>query len=157
MARRDGKKVRLISRNGKDLTYRFPLVVQAVAALPVHSCVIDGEAIVSDANGLAVFNLIRSYRNGPRATICAFDLIEIDGEDLRWKPIEDRRLPSRAYLADRILALHSTSTSTSRARSYSIMPASSAARASYRSTSARHTGSADQAIGLRSRTRLRQR
>jgi ATP-dependent DNA ligase len=33
IARRDGKKVRLISRRGKDLTYRFPLVVQAVAAL----------------------------------------------------------------------------------------------------------------------------
>src|ERR1700738_5355547 len=91
MARRDGKKVRLISRKGKDLTYRFPLAVQAVAALPVHSCVIDGEAIISDATGLAVFSLIRSYRNGPRATLCAFDLIEIDGEDLRWRPIEDRK------------------------------------------------------------------
>ena len=99
MARRDGKKVRLISRNGKDLTYRFPLVVQAVAALPVQSCVIDGEAIVSDASGLAVFNLIRSYRNGPRATLCAFDLIEIDGEDLRWKPIEDRKAALKSLLS----------------------------------------------------------
>jgi bifunctional non-homologous end joining protein LigD len=54
MARRDGKKVRLISRKGKDLTYRFPLAVQAVAALPVYSCSIDGEAIVCDAKGLAV-------------------------------------------------------------------------------------------------------
>ena len=91
LARRDGKGVRLISRKGKDLTYRFPLAAQAVAALPVHSCLIDGEAIVSDANGLAVFSLIRSYRNGPRATLCAFDLIEIDGQDLRWEPIEDRK------------------------------------------------------------------
>ena len=48
LARRDGKKVRLISRKGKDLTYRFPVVVQAVAALPVqHSCIIDGEAITA--------------------------------------------------------------------------------------------------------------
>ena len=39
MARRDGKKVRLISRKGKDLTYRSPLAVQAVSALPVHSCI----------------------------------------------------------------------------------------------------------------------
>jgi ATP-dependent DNA ligase len=54
VARRDGKKVRLNSRNGKDLTYRFPLVVQAIAELPVNSCIIDGEAIVSDATGLAV-------------------------------------------------------------------------------------------------------
>ena len=79
IARRDGDKVRLISRNGKDLTYRFPFAVQAVAALSVHSCVVDGEAIVSDPTGLSVFSLIRSYRNGPRATLCAFDLIEIDG------------------------------------------------------------------------------
>jgi bifunctional non-homologous end joining protein LigD len=40
---------------------------------------------------LAVFSLVRSYRNGPRATLCAFDLIEIDGQDLRWRTIEDRK------------------------------------------------------------------
>src|SRR5277367_6851694 len=91
IARRNGDKIRLISRNGKDLTYRFPLAAQAVAALPVNSCVIDGEATVSDPTGLAVFSSIRSYRNGPLATLCAFDLIEIDGEDLRWRPIEDRK------------------------------------------------------------------
>ena len=95
MARRDGKKVRLISRKGKDLA------VQAVAALPVHSCVIDGEAIISDATGLAVFSLIRSYRNGPRATLCAFDLVEIDGEDLRWQPIEDRKGRLKKLIGDR--------------------------------------------------------
>jgi bifunctional non-homologous end joining protein LigD len=91
MARRDGKKVRLTSRKGKDLTYRFPQAAAAVAALPVHSCLIDGEAIVCDGKGLAVFQFIRSYRRGHIATLCAFDLIEIDGEDLRWRPIEDRK------------------------------------------------------------------
>jgi bifunctional non-homologous end joining protein LigD len=91
IARRDGKKIRLVSRHGKDLTYRFPLAVQAIAELPVNSCIIDGEAIVSDAAGLAVFSLLRSYRNGSRATLCAFDLIEIDGNDLRWRPLEDRK------------------------------------------------------------------
>ena len=101
IARRDGEKVRLISRNGKDLTYRFPLAVQAVAALPVNSCVIDAEAIVSDSTGLAVFNLIRSYRNGPRATLCAFDLIEVDGKDLRWQPIEDRKAALKKLINDK--------------------------------------------------------
>ena len=100
IAQRDGKKVRLISRKGKDLSYRFPLAVQAVAALPVHSCIIDGEAIVSDATGLAVFSLIRSYRNGPRATLCAFDLVEIDGEDLRWRPIEDRKAALKKLISN---------------------------------------------------------
>ena len=90
MARRDGYKVRLISRNGHDLTYRFPLATAAVAALPMRSCLIDGEAIARNDDGLAVFKLIRSYRHGDAVTLCAFDLIEADGEDLRRQPIEDR-------------------------------------------------------------------
>jgi bifunctional non-homologous end joining protein LigD len=91
LARRDGPKVRLISRNGHDLTYRFPLAAAAVAALPVYSCSIDGEAIVCDGKGLAVFQFIRNYRRGNIATICAFDLIEIDGRDMRQQPIEERK------------------------------------------------------------------
>ena len=91
LARRDGPKVTLISRHGRDLTYRFPLAAAAVAALSVNSCLIDGEAIVCDGKGLAVFQFIRNYRRGNAATICAFDLIEIDGRDLRQQPIEERK------------------------------------------------------------------
>jgi len=91
MARRDGSRVRLISRNGHDLTYRFPPVAAAIAALPVRSCLIDGEAIVCDGNGVAVFQFVRNYRRGNAAALCAFDLIEIDGRDLRRQPIEDRK------------------------------------------------------------------
>jgi bifunctional non-homologous end joining protein LigD len=98
LARRDGPKVRLISRNGYDLTYRFPLAAAAVAALPVHSCSIDGEAIVCDGKGLAIFQFIRNYRRGNIATICAFDLIEINGEDLSPQPIEDRKLELKKLL-----------------------------------------------------------
>jgi bifunctional non-homologous end joining protein LigD len=56
MARRDGSRVQLISRNGYDLTYRFPSVAAAIAALPVRSCLIDGEAIVCNGDGLLFFN-----------------------------------------------------------------------------------------------------
>jgi ATP-dependent DNA ligase len=62
MARRDGAGVRLITRQGNDFTSRFPFIVEAVAALPKRSFLIDGEAIVTNDGGLAVFNLIR--RNG---------------------------------------------------------------------------------------------
>jgi hypothetical protein len=55
LARRDAEGVRLYTRNGNDFTKRFPLVVAAVATLPVRSCLIDGEAIVSDESGFAVF------------------------------------------------------------------------------------------------------
>jgi ATP-dependent DNA ligase len=54
--------VRLITRNGTDFTKRFLLVVASVMALPVSSCLIDGEVIVTDEAGLAVFELIRSFR-----------------------------------------------------------------------------------------------
>jgi bifunctional non-homologous end joining protein LigD len=91
MARRDAGGVRLTSRNGEDLTSRFPLIATAVTALPAQSCLIDGEAIVRDKSGLAVFDLIRGYRSMASAVLCAFDLLELDGEDLRRKPIETRK------------------------------------------------------------------
>jgi ATP-dependent DNA ligase len=83
--------VRLITRNGNDFTTRFPLAVAAVASLPANSFLIDGEAIVTNAKGLAVFDLIRQKRHGDDAVLIAFDLIALDGEDLRRWPIEDRK------------------------------------------------------------------
>jgi bifunctional non-homologous end joining protein LigD len=91
MARRDAAGVRLITRNGNAFTKRFPLAAAAVAALPGRSCLIDGEAIACDDNGLAVFDLIRRHRNHANTILCAFDLLEIDGEDLRRVPIEQRK------------------------------------------------------------------
>jgi ATP-dependent DNA ligase len=91
LARRDTKGVRLYTRNGNDFTNRFLLVVASVMALPARSCLIDGEAIVSDDSGLAVFELIRSFRHDHAAVLCAFDLLELDGVDLRRLPIEVRK------------------------------------------------------------------
>jgi hypothetical protein len=88
LARRDSAGVRLITRNGNDFTARFPLAVAAVASLPANSFLIDGEAIVTNAKGLAVFDRIREKRDGDDAVLIAFDLIELDGEDLRHTPIE---------------------------------------------------------------------
>ena len=63
----------------------------AVAKLPIRSCLIDGEAIVCDENGLAVFDLIRRHGALASAVLCAFDLLELDGKDLRREPIEKRK------------------------------------------------------------------
>jgi bifunctional non-homologous end joining protein LigD len=91
LAHRRGRSVRLLTRNGRDLAERFPLATAAIAALPVRSCVIDGEAIVCDDQGLAVFDLIRGHGRSARAVLCAFDLLEVDGEDIRAEPIEQRK------------------------------------------------------------------
>jgi bifunctional non-homologous end joining protein LigD len=91
MARRDARGVRLFSRNGYDFRDRFPLIVEAIEALPVRSCSIDGEAIVVDSRGLSVFDLLRYRQHDRAAVLCAFDLIDLDGRDLRKAPIEQRK------------------------------------------------------------------
>jgi ATP-dependent DNA ligase len=91
LARRGPVGVRLITRNANDFTDRFPFIATAVAELPVKSCLIDGEAVVCDEKGLAVFDLIRRHDAGERAVLCAFDLLELDGKDLRRWPIETRK------------------------------------------------------------------
>jgi bifunctional non-homologous end joining protein LigD len=91
LARRDGAGVRLITRHGTDFTSRFPLAVDAITRLPAHSFLLDGEAIVTNERGLAVFDLIRQHRHGKDALLIAFDLIELEGEDLRRTPIEQRK------------------------------------------------------------------
>jgi ATP-dependent DNA ligase len=91
LARKDSAGVRLITRAGNDFSSRFPFIAMAVAKLPVRSCLIDGEAIVCDESGLAVFELIRRHGALASAVLCAFDLLELDGEDLRREPIEKRK------------------------------------------------------------------
>src|SRR6516225_7809373 len=81
LARRDGAGIRLLTRQRNDFTSRFPFIIEAITALPVRSFMIDGEAIVTNGDGLAVFDLIRHKRHGDAAVLCAFDLIELDGED----------------------------------------------------------------------------
>jgi bifunctional non-homologous end joining protein LigD len=69
LARRDTAGVRLITRAGNDFSRRFPFMATAVAKLPVRSCLIDGEAIVCDRGGLAVFDLIRGHGSKLRPCI----------------------------------------------------------------------------------------
>jgi bifunctional non-homologous end joining protein LigD len=86
-----GDRLRLFTRNGYDFTIRFPKIVSAVAALPARSCVVDGEAIVVNRQGLSVFDLLRYRHHDHAAVLCAFDLIELDGFDLRQQALERRK------------------------------------------------------------------
>src|ERR1700727_616087 len=91
MALRSEDRVRLFTRNGYDFAARFPKIVAAIESLPVRSCLIDGEAIVVDADGLSAFDLLRHRHHDDAAILCAFDLIELDGEDLKWSTLENRK------------------------------------------------------------------
>jgi bifunctional non-homologous end joining protein LigD len=83
--------IRLLTRNGNDFTARYPLIVEAVEALPVRSCVIDGEAVACDGDGLSIFEKLRWRHHDGHVFVWAFDLLELDGQDLRREPIEVRK------------------------------------------------------------------
>src|SRR5262249_35176307 len=88
IARKDGDRVRLYSRPGNDLTDRFPLIVAAMAPLRSRSCIIDGEAVCCDDSGVPSFARIRYRRHDASVFLYAFDLIELDGDDLRGEPLD---------------------------------------------------------------------
>jgi ATP dependent DNA ligase domain len=67
MARRDPVGIRLITRRKKRLDDHFPLVVEAVNHLKVRSCLIDGEVVCCDAQGVTAFHLLRSGEGGVEA------------------------------------------------------------------------------------------
>jgi bifunctional non-homologous end joining protein LigD len=91
MARRDSVGVRLLTWNGYDWSDRYPAIVVAVNHLKVRSCLIDGEAVSCGEKGLAVFELLRNRPSGDHVFMFAFDLLELDGEDVRREPIETRK------------------------------------------------------------------
>ena len=89
----DGTAV-IRTRNGHDWTARFPAIAAAAARLKVRSAVLDGEAVILDDRGRSSFAELQADldRHGSdRALLYAFDLLFLDGEDLRKKPLEERR------------------------------------------------------------------
>ena len=105
MARRDPIGIRLLTRNGHDWAPRYPLIVEAVNGLKVRSCLIDGEAVACDENGLAVFERLRRKHEGLKVFLFAFDLLELDGQDLRREPLETRKATLASLLRGSLAGL----------------------------------------------------
>jgi bifunctional non-homologous end joining protein LigD len=94
ICRRDGDSVRVFSRRGHDWTGRVPRIAEALAKLRVKSVTLDGEGVVCREDGVSDFDLLRAAvgRLGSRdAFLYAFDLLEINGTDLRRDSWEVRR------------------------------------------------------------------
>jgi bifunctional non-homologous end joining protein LigD len=91
MVRRDAADVRLITRNGHDWSARYPQILEAAGALRVRSFLIDGEAVACDGDGLPSFDRLRYRRADGAVFLFAFDLLEINGEDLRRESLEVRK------------------------------------------------------------------
>jgi bifunctional non-homologous end joining protein LigD len=99
IARKSGGQVRLHSRPGNDLSRRFPLIVETLAQLRSRSCIVDGEAVACDDKGVASFDLVRHHRANDSVFLYAFDLIELNGDDLRRDPLEVRKATLASVLA----------------------------------------------------------
>jgi bifunctional non-homologous end joining protein LigD len=93
--RKKDTQVRLYSRPGNDLTYRFPLIVETRS----RSCIIDGEAVACDDNGVTSFDRVRYRHHDESIFLYAFDVIELDGDDLRPDPLEGRKATLEIILA----------------------------------------------------------
>ena len=99
IARKDGDRVRLYSRPGNDMTRRFPLIAEALRGLRSRSCIIDGEAVACGEDGIASFDRIRYRRHDEGVFLYAFDLIELDGEDMRRDPLAVRKATLASLLS----------------------------------------------------------
>jgi ATP-dependent DNA ligase len=88
---RDGDRVRLITRGGYDWTKRFPWIVEAALKNRRNQFVIDGEAVILGVNGSSDFNALHSGKHGAEVQLCAFDVLAVDGEDLRDLPLSMRK------------------------------------------------------------------
>ena len=89
LAFKAGREVVLMSRRGQDWTAAFSDVARAVAKLDTEVVVLDGEVVAPDARGVPSFQRLQN-REGP-FTYVAFDLLCLNGQDLRHQPIEARR------------------------------------------------------------------
>jgi bifunctional non-homologous end joining protein LigD len=79
------------SRRGALFNDRFPSIAEAVSALPVGDALIDGEAVAFLPDGHSDFAALRTKEGGERASFVAFDLLDLEGEDFRDRPLEERR------------------------------------------------------------------
>jgi len=87
--------VRLITRNGHDYSIRFPTIVSALADLADgRAMILDGELVITDESGKTDFQALQSYvRKGKdgQLTYILFDLLALDGNDLRPQKLIDRK------------------------------------------------------------------
>src|SRR3954453_5056288 len=100
-ARLEHGEVRLLTRKGLDWVEKFPNIAAAVAALPAETALIDGEIVVEDAQGHSNFSMLQTAlkeSSRDRFVYYAFDLLHLDGDDLRDQPVLKRKAALKRLL-----------------------------------------------------------
>jgi len=95
LAYKEGPKVTLLSRNDKDRTQGYAEIAAAIAALPARTLLLDGEVVAFDRHKVSRFQLLQQGRS---AQYAVFDCLYKDGNDLRSKPLSERRTVLEAVL-----------------------------------------------------------
>src|ERR1700720_592961 len=94
LALRGGPQTRLLSRNQKDLGKKFPEIVEEIASLDVQDAILDGEIVALDDQGRSSFQALQAFdmdTERPPIVFYAFDLLRLNGKELRDLPIEERK------------------------------------------------------------------
>ena len=90
----DNGTARLLTRNGADWTDRFASLARAAERLPVSNALLDGEAVVLNADGVSDFGALQASladKDSSRITYMAFDLLHLNGNDLRKSSVLARK------------------------------------------------------------------
>jgi len=88
---RDGDRVRLITRGGYDWAKRYPWIAESALKNRIRQFVIDGEAVVLGVDGIFDFSALHSGKHSEEVQLCAFDVLAMDGDDLRRLPLSMRK------------------------------------------------------------------
>jgi bifunctional non-homologous end joining protein LigD len=93
LAFKAGKEARLISRNRTNFDNDYPQLIDALKSLTAKQATLDGEIAALDDQGRSSFQLLQSYGKAKQTPIVyyAFDLLFLDGTDLRSRPLVERR------------------------------------------------------------------
>lgn len=90
LAYKDGRGIRILSRNGKGRTDRFPEIKGAIEKLPAKTLILDGEVVVFDKKGVSHFQSLQEGSGRP--VLVVFDCLFWDGKDLRRQPLSARQV-----------------------------------------------------------------
>lgn len=104
MAFLEGNSVRMVSRNGNDYTNSFRDIASSIISWASgRAMVLDGEMVITDTSGRTDFHALQNYIRSPRGknlTYIIFDLLALNGEDLRRRPLIDRKEMLEALMKD---------------------------------------------------------
>jgi DNA ligase D-like protein (predicted ligase) len=108
-ARLDSGAVKLLTRTGLDWTHKYPAIAKAAAALDARQAYLDGELCGLGPDGITSFSIVQLASDSGNAAALVFflfDLLHLDGEDFRQRPLIERKDRLAALLANAPSPLH---------------------------------------------------